>query len=62
MTDRRLTKAEAEALFDLLFYAGRTADEADATLYARIADKLDGHLTELGYAVGVDLNADEAEA
>jgi hypothetical protein len=63
VTDNLLTRTEAEALFDLLFYAGRTADEADATLYARIADKLDEMLVERGYADEAEADeASEAEA
>ena len=44
----RFTKEEAEALGDLLFYAGKNADEEDAKLYATIADKLDELLIEEG--------------
>jgi hypothetical protein len=45
----RFTKEEANALGDLLFYAGKNADEDDAKLYATIADKLDELLIEEGY-------------
>jgi hypothetical protein len=45
----RFTKEEFEALGDLLFYAGKNADEDDAKLYARIADKIDELLIEEGY-------------
>jgi hypothetical protein len=45
----RFTKEEANALGDLLFYAGKNADEDDAKLYATIADKIDELLIEEGY-------------
>jgi hypothetical protein len=45
----RFTKEEANALGDLLFYAGKNADEDDAKLYERIADKIDELLIEEGY-------------
>jgi hypothetical protein len=46
----RFTKEEAEALGDLLFYAGKNADGDDAKLYERISNKLDELLIEDGYA------------
>lgn len=46
----RFTKEEAEALGDLLFYAGKNADEDDAKLYEKIGEKLDEMLIEEGYA------------
>ena len=46
----RFTKEEAEALGDLLFYAGRNADlEEDKQLYETIAGKIDELLIEEGY-------------